>query len=89
MFFRKYSDLKSLGHISEINLKSYSLKSDSHLSNKIVLLAFFKSPLKMMKNAFYLILKAPFVLKIFCSCRKKGLIRKMRLISRPMWSQPG
>ena len=32
---------------------------DSHLLN------FIESPLKMMKNAFYFILKAIFVLKIF------------------------
>ena len=48
---------------------------------------------KMMKNAFYFILRAPFVLKIFvltfCSCRKNDLIRKLRLISRFLTSQTG
>ena len=53
-------------------------------------------PLKMIKNAFYFILKARFVLKIFkflsslsVHLRKNGLIREMRLISKLMTSQPG
>ena len=39
------------------------LKSDSHLL--IFFICFNDSPSKMMKNAFYFILKALFVLKIF------------------------
>ena len=42
-----------------------TLKSDSHLPKKYIFICFNKSPLKMMKNAFYFILKALFVLKIF------------------------
>ena len=49
-----------------------------------------------MKNAFYFILKALFVLKIFKllswlfgHVKKPGLIRKIRLISKFMTSQPG
>ena len=49
-----------------------------------------------MKDAFYLIVKALFVLEIFkvfvltfWSCRENGLIRKRRLISKFMTSQPG
>ena len=51
-----------------------------------------------MKNAFYFILKVLFVLKIFrsqvfvttfWSGRKNGLIRKIRLTSKFMTSQPG
>ena len=38
--------------------------SDSHLPKKSVLFAFSESPLKMMKNVFFFILKALFVLKI-------------------------
>ena len=34
-------------------------------SKKICVICFIESPLKMMKNAFYVILKALFVLKIF------------------------
>ena len=41
------------------------LKSDSHLPKKIIFICFNESPLKMMKKAFYFILKARFVLKIF------------------------
>ena len=45
--------------------KIIKLKSDSHLTKKFLFICFNKSPLKMMKNAFYFILKALFVLKIF------------------------
>ena len=41
-----------------------NLKSDSHLPKKVFITCFNDSPLKMMKNAFYFILKAIFVLKI-------------------------
>ena len=44
-----------------------------------------------MKDAFYFILKALFVFKIFkfLSCRENGLIRNRRLISKFMKSEPG
>ena len=45
--------------------KFTQLKSDSHLPNKILFVCFNESPLKMMKNAFYFILKALFVLETF------------------------
>ena len=51
-----------------------------------------ENPLKMIKNAFYLTLKALFVLKIlnsyldFLVKYKNGLIRKIRLISKFMTS---
>ena len=75
------------------------LKSDSHLPKRTCVISFIESPLKLMKNAFYFILKAPFVLKIFKSlswffghveksCFDHGLIRE-RLISKFMTSQPG
>ena len=41
------------------------LKSDSHLPPKNCVICFVESPLKMMKNAFYFILKALFVPEIF------------------------
>ena len=41
------------------------IKFGISLSKKICDICFIKSPLKMMKNAFWLILKALFVLKIF------------------------
>ena len=69
-----------------------TLKSDSHLP-KNLFISFNENPLKITKNAFYLILKSLFVLKIFkfkfCSCRKNGLITKIRLISKILISQPG
>ena len=55
-------------------------------SKKISVIYFIESPLKMMKNAFYFILKALFILKIlwlFCLVEKNGLIRKIRLVSNP------
>ena len=42
-----------------------------------------------MKNTFYFILKALFVIMTLCSCRKNGSIRKIRLISKFITSQPG
>ena len=41
------------------------LKSDSHLPKKILFIYVNHSPSKMVKNTFYFILKALFVLKIF------------------------
>ena len=43
----------------------YTSKSDSHLPKKTFFICFNNSPSKMMKNAFYFILKALFFLKIF------------------------
>ena len=53
-----------------------------------------ESPIKMMKNAFHFILNAIFVLKIFKFLSHfgdvgKSLIRKIRLTSKFMMSQPG
>ena len=59
----------SLWHFSYMSLPS--LLSDGLIffglspSKKICIICFTESPLKMMKNAFYFILKALFVLKIF------------------------
>ena len=39
--------------------------ADSHLPKKLIFNCFNESPLKMMKNVFYFILKTLFVLKIF------------------------
>ena len=41
------------------------LKFDSHLPKKVVIICLNDSPSKMIKNDFYFILKALFVLKIF------------------------
>ena len=40
-------------------------KSDSHIPKKICVTCFHESLLKMMKNAFYFMLKALFILKVF------------------------
>ena len=73
-----------------------SLKSDSHLPKKVWVICLTESPLKGMKNAFYFILKAFLVLEVFqflprlfWSCRKDGLIRKIVLVSKFMTLQPG
>ena len=41
------------------------LKSASHFPQKICIICFIESLLKVMKNTFYFIIKALFVLKIF------------------------
>ena len=57
--------IKDLRHrCFPVNFAKY-LKSDSHLPNKFLFICFNESPLKTMKNASDLILKALFVLKIF------------------------
>ena len=73
-----------------------SLKLNCYLPKINCFVCFDESPLNTMKNAFYFILKALFVIKIFKVfvlifwwCRKSGLIRAIRLISKFMTSQPG
>ena len=65
-------------------------------SKKICIICLIENPLKMMTNSFCFILKALFVLKmfkflsrLFGHVEKNGLIRKLRLISKFMTSQPG
>ena len=77
----------------------YFLTSDSHLPKQFVLFSWIESPLKMMKNVFYFILKVLSVLKIFrllsrlfghvgkTARLEKGWIRS--LTSKFMTSQPG
>ena len=90
----KFFDLNPLQ--SRMSFKEFLyLKLDSHLPKKILLICFNDSASKLMKNAFYFILEALFVLKIFnfvltfWACRKNGLIRKIKLISKSMTSEPG
>ena len=62
--FRKYAvTLQEI--LSVANIYGKNLKLDSHLPKKICFIYFSESPLKMMKNLFYFILKALFDLKIF------------------------
>ena len=72
-----------------------SLKSYSHLPKKIII-CLKESSLKVMKNAFYFILKGFFVLQTFkffalsfWSRKKKAWLIKIRLISKFVASQPG
>ena len=53
------------GLLAEIPNVFHALKSDSHLPKKIFFICFNDRSSKMMKNAFYFILKALFLLKIF------------------------
>ena len=71
------------------------LKSNSHLPKKKII-CFNDSPSKIRKNAFYFILKALFVLKmfkplswLFGHVEKTAWSEKIRLISKFMTSQPG
>ena len=72
------------------------LKSDSHLPKTIYFICCNDSPSKIMKNAFYFILKTLLVLKIFKflswhfgNVKKPSLIRRIRLISKFKTSQTG
>ena len=65
-------------------------------SKKVCVICFIESPLKMIKKCFLFHLESSFrsqdtkvFIMTFWSCRKKGLIRKGRLISKFMTSQPG
>ena len=54
-------------YIASFDYFDKSLKSDSHPPKTISFIFFNEGPLKIVKNTFYLILKAVFVLKIFKS----------------------
>ena len=63
------------------------LRSDSHLPKKIFIICFNDSPSKMMKDTFYFILKALFVLTVFKFLSWLfGLIRRIKLILKLMTS---
>ena len=55
----------ALGGHSKVTRALGHLKLDSHLPKKNIFICFNESPLKMMENAFYFVLKALFVLKKF------------------------
>ena len=65
--------------------KPLVLKLDSHLLKKIIFICFNESPLIMMKNPFF----SSYIVLTFWSCRRNGLIRKIRFISKFITSQPG
>ena len=62
-FFEIKSKLTFADYSQTVGGKFY-LKSDSHFP-RIIFICFNESLLKVMKNAFYFMLKALFVLKIF------------------------
>ena len=69
----------------------FYLKSDPHLPKKNIFICFNESALKVIKNAFYSILKALFVLKIFkfLSWVFRYVEKTAWLVSKFMTSQPG
>ena len=78
---------------NSLNFTEIKLKVGLSPSKNFFVICFSAALLKMIKNPFYFILKALFVLKIFkllswlfWSHRKNGLIRKTKLISKLMTS---
>ena len=65
MFNEDLSGLRKTFSGATTMRENKNLKSGSHLPKKICFICFNDSPSKVMKNAFYFILKALFVLKIF------------------------
>ena len=59
----KISDIREV--FGKLQLNYFVLKPGSHLPKKILFIFFNERSLKVMKNAFYFILKVLFVLKIF------------------------
>ena len=69
-YYRDEPFLNANGAIADFsaddnNSASFELKVGLSPSKKICVICLIESPLKMIKNAFYFILKALFVLKIF------------------------
>ena len=83
---------KYLPILHETRCNSYFFIRPS-LSKKFGFICFNKSPLKIMKNAFYFLLNALFVLKIFkylsCICGPLAKRLMLRLISKFMMLQTG
>ena len=83
-----YMDLRNMKFADLASKKFLFLKSGSHLPKKICFICFNESPLKMMKNAFYFILKAFFVLKIFKFLSQRfGHVEKTAWLERYNWFQ--
>ena len=83
--------LSVFNHFVKLALKG--LKLESHLQIYCCYLLQNESPLEVMKNTFYFMSKALFVLEIFSFfyltfwyCRKNGLIRELTLTSNFMTS---
>ena len=72
MFLAFYADTKLLNTYGIITVCFTNIiyldsliNAELSPSKKMCFISFNESPLKMLKNAFYFIVKAPFVLKIF------------------------
>ena len=100
IFTKLPKDLKNLKKTSipknrRWNLTENNPKLGLSPSKKVVFLCFNESPLKMMKNVFYFMLKHCLFLRYFNFCldflvmQKNSLIRKLELISKFVMSQTG
>ena len=82
------SQKRSTFFCNAIKAPSVMLKVGLSPSKKIVLICFIESPLKMMKNAFYFVLKVLFVLEILkflpwlFDCVEKRLDKKAQVNSK-------
>ena len=65
LHLRNCRRLRSDSHYRHFHFAELDLKVGLSPSKKFIFICFSESPLKMMKNAFYFILKALMVLKIF------------------------
>ena len=81
--------------IDSVNIVTFYLKSDSHLPKKLFYFLHWK-PFKTNGKCFLFYLKSSFhsedisvFVTTFWSCRENGLIRRIRLTSKFMTSQPG
>ena len=59
--------------------KKVMTKNTIYTMQKLLVICFIESPLKMMKNTFYYILKAPFVLKVFRFCHGYLVMQEKKL----------
>ena len=103
LFWQKTEEVQLLCYVESGITKDFltnttiiALKSDCHLPRKICFICFNESPLQMTKNAFYFILKALFILKVFNflsgvfgHLKKRLDFRTIKLISKFVTSQPG
>ena len=92
-YFSSHFSFKQVffGFLLSVNIKQvlYNVPLSWTLTFQKNVICFIESTLKTIKNAFYFILKALFILQIFnffivtfWSCRKNSLIRKIKLISK-------
>ena len=76
--YKEKTQLIIMNQMNHLQKHKWSAKLDSYFPKKIVL-CFNESPLEMMKNAFYFILKGLFFIKIFKCCLDFLAMYKKRL----------